>query len=81
MSEKNMEEVKEKVIADNPPQNQDHCEKSVEEIPGPVEKEENPMPSPQQEVSAVSVFMVWFSCMSVVSFGRWRIIEFSMFEM
>ena len=62
MSEKNIEQVKEKVIADNLPQNQDHCEKFEEEIPGPDKKEENPMPSQQQEVSAGSVFMVCFSC-------------------
>ncbi|CAK9316721.1 unnamed protein product [Citrullus colocynthis] len=49
MSEKNIEDVKEKVIDDNPPQNQDHCEKSEEQIPGPDEKGENPMPSQQQE--------------------------------
>lgn len=50
MSEKNMEDVKENVVADNPPQNRDHCEKSEEKVPGPDEKEENLMPSPQQEV-------------------------------
>ncbi|XP_022945285.1 uncharacterized protein LOC111449576 [Cucurbita moschata] len=49
MSEKNIEEVKEKVIADILPQNQDHCEKFEEEIPGPDKKEENPMPSQQKE--------------------------------
>ena len=48
MSEKNIE---------------DHCEKSEEEIQCPDEKEKNPMPSQQQEVSAVSVFMVCSSCM------------------
>ncbi|XP_022151261.1 uncharacterized protein LOC111019224 isoform X2 [Momordica charantia] len=32
MSEKNIEDVKEQVIADTSPQNQDHCDKSVEEM-------------------------------------------------
>lgn len=50
MSEKIIEDVKEKVIDDTPSHNQDHCEKSEEQITGPDEKGENPMPSQQQEV-------------------------------
>ncbi|XP_011655690.1 uncharacterized protein LOC101217483 isoform X1 [Cucumis sativus] len=49
MSEKIIEDVKEKVIDDTPSHNQDHCEKSEEQITGPDEKGENPMPSQQQE--------------------------------
>lgn len=48
-----MEDVKENVVADNPPQNRDHCEKSEEKVPGPDEKEENLMPSPQQEEETI----------------------------
>ncbi|KAA0034435.1 hypothetical protein IC582_023044 [Cucumis melo] len=53
MSEKIIEDVKEKVIDDATPNNQDHCEKSEEQIPGPDEKVENPMPSPQQEEETI----------------------------